>query len=96
MQLCNKPVILVINKIDELKRSNNTLSDLELKWKELLPLACTHAVSALHGTNIDSMMDAVLVRACLDSVWAHVSYTTIHAYEYCSRNCVCIFSYIVS
>jgi GTP-binding protein Era len=54
----NKPVLLIINKIDV--ATQQQLEEKVLKWKEILPDAELYAVSALLKHNIDKIMSRIV------------------------------------
>lgn len=52
------PVLVLINKID--KASQETIEEFIIKWKEKLPRAEIHAISALKEINLDKIMERLI------------------------------------
>ena len=60
VQRMDIPVLLLINKVD-LSDQENIQSRID-HWQELIPRAEIHPISALHGFNLDHLLDRIVER----------------------------------
>lgn len=60
VQRMDIPVILLINKVDLSDQA--TIAGLIAHWQELIPRADIHPISALHGFNLEHLLDRIIDR----------------------------------